>query len=447
MKLWFKLTAAFLLVAVVGVIVVAVLANRATAVGFTHYLNADRAAQWADLQAELSRYYEQNGRWDGVEDLLRAVRPGRGMGQGQGGMSLALLDESGQTVASAGRRGEDAASVELPIMVDGRTVGTLLIVEPGGQGSRAAQQFLDDVNRAIWLGGLAAVLMALFLGLFLARRLTRPLRQLTQASHKMAAGELGQQVTVTTHDEIGELADSFNRMSRELALAEQQRQQMLADVAHELRTPLSIARGHIEAMLDGVFEMTPDNLALIHEETLLLGRLVEDLRTLSLAEAGQLSLDLAEVDLTELARQAAAGFEPLAEAEGVRLTAVTPSNPLIITADANRIRQVLGNLLSNALRHVVKGENEPHQVTLTLENRGEFARISVTDNGPGLSAAEQAQVFDRFWRADEARSRDRGGSGLGLAICRAIVAAHHGRIWLESVPGKGATFIFEILRY
>ncbi|HFQ92414.1 MAG TPA: hypothetical protein ENK32_00260, partial [Anaerolineae bacterium] len=167
MKLWFKLTAAFLLVAVVGVIVVAVLANRATAVGFTHYLNADRAAQWADLQAELSRYYEQNGRWDGVEDLLRAVRPGRGMGQGQGGMSLALLDESGQTVASAGRRGEDAASVELPIMVDGRTVGTLLIVEPGGQGSRAAQQFLDDVNRAIWLGGLAAVLMALFLGLFL----------------------------------------------------------------------------------------------------------------------------------------------------------------------------------------------------------------------------------------------------------------------------------------
>ena len=251
---------------------------------------------------------------------------------------------------------------------------------------------------------------------------------------------------MTTHDEIGELADSFNRMSHELALAEQQRQQMLADVAHELRTPLSIARGHIEAMLDGVFEMTPDNLALIHEETLLLGRLVEDLRTLSLAEAGQLSLNLGKVDLTELVQQAAAGFEPLAEAEGVRLTAVTPSNPLIITADANRIRQVLGNLLSNALRHVVKGQNEPHQVTLTLENRGEFARISVADNGPGLSATEQAQVFDRFWRADEARSRDRGGSGLGLAICKAIVVAHHGRIWLESVPGEGATFAFEILR-
>ncbi len=444
MKLWFKLTAAFLLVAVVGVIVVAVLANRATAVGFTHYLNADRAAQWADLQVELARYYEQNGRWDGVEGLLREVRPGRGMGQG--GMSLVLLDETGQVAASAGRRGgeADAASVELPVVVDGRTVGALLVIEPGGQGSRAAQQFLDDVNRAVWLGGLAAVLMALFLGLFLARRLTRPLRQLTQASHKMAAGELGQQVTVTTHDEIGELADSFNRMSHELALAEQQRQQMLADVAHELRTPLSITRGHIEAMLDGVFEMTPDNLALIHEETLLLGRLVEDLRTLSLAEAGQLSLNLAEVDLTELVQQAAAGFEPLAEAEGVRLTAVTPPDPLIITADANRLRQVLGNLLSNALRHVVKGGNEPHQVTLTLENRGEFARISVADNGPGLSTAEQAQVFDRFWRADEARSRDRGGSGLGLAICKAIVAAHHGRIWLESVPGEGATFIFEL---
>ncbi len=422
---------------------VAVLANRATAVGFAHYLNMDRAAQWADLQAELARYYEQNGRWDRVkaEGLLRAVHPGRGMGQG--GLSLVLLDESGQIVASAGRGGAetDAANVELPIVADGRTVGALRIVEPG---AKAAQQFLADVNRAVWLGGLAAVLLALILGLFLARRLTRPLRQLTQASQKMAAGELGQQVTVTTHDELGELADSFNQMSRKLALAEQQRQQMLADVAHELRTPLSITRGHIEAMLDGVFEMTPDNLALIHEETLLLGRLVEDLRTLSLAEAGQLSLDLAEVDLTELVRQAAGGFEPLAEAEGVKLTAVTPPDPLIITADANRIRQVLGNLLSNALRHVVKGEKKPHQVTLTLENRGEVARISVADNGPGLSPAEQAQVFDRFWRADEARSRDRGGSGLGLAICRAIVAAHHGRIWLESVPGEGATFVVEI---
>lgn len=446
MKLWFKLTAAFLLVAVVGVIVVAVLANRATAVGFSHYLSEDQAAQWESLQASLIRYYEQNGRWDGVETILHDVRPGRGMGQG--GASLILVDENGQIVASAGRRGQetdlDAANISLPVVVDGRPAATLLIIEPGGQGTHAAEQFLSDVNRAIWLGGLAAVLLALILGIWLARRLTRPLRQLTQASQKVAAGKLGQQVTVTTHDEIGELAESFNQMSHELALAEQQRQQMLADVAHELRTPLSITRGHIEAILDGVFEMTPDNLALIHEETLLLGRLVEDLRTLSLAEAGQLSLNVGLVDLTDLVRQAAAGFEPLAEAEDVQLTAVVPSEPLTITADANRLRQVLGNLLSNALRHVVKGKNEPHQVTVTLENRGELARISVADNGPGLSETEQAQVFDRFWRADEARSRDRGGSGLGLAICRAIVAAHHGRIWLESIPGEGATFVVEI---
>jgi signal transduction histidine kinase len=359
------------------------------------------------------------------------------------------LDANGDTaVIAGGQRNRpatiDDANVILPIAVNGRVVGTLLVREPGGQGERAADQYLLDVNRAIWLGGLAAVLLALVLGLLLARRLTRPLSQLTQASRKLAAGELGQQVNVGHQGEVGELADSFNQMSAALAHAEQQRQQMLADIAHELRTPLSITRGHLEAMLDGVFPTTPDNLALIHEETILLGRLVEDLRTLSLAEAGQLSLDKTPLDLTELAAQAVAAFDPLAESEGVRLLVQLPDMPIQITADAGRLRQALGNLLSNALRHVTKGENGLPQVTVSLVHQNGTARLSVADNGPGLSPEAQAHVFDRFWRADSARSRDRGGSGLGLAICRAIVDAHNGRIWVESTPGHGATFTIEL---
>ncbi|MFQ5433825.1 MAG: HAMP domain-containing protein, partial [Anaerolineae bacterium] len=323
--LWFKLTAAFLLVAAVGVVIVAVLANQATVVGFRHYLNQDQADQWRGLQRELVNLYARQGSWEGAESLLEAVRPGRG----SGGINLTLLDESGQVVTSVGgQRGRpatvDAADVNLPVVVNGRQVGTLLVRGPGAEGGRAGEQFLDEVNRALWWGGLAAALLALFLGVVLAHRLTRPLRQLTRASRKMASGALKQQVDVEAQGEIGELAASFNRMSTALAAAEQQRQQMLADVAHELRTPLSITRGHIEAMLDGVFETTPDNLALIHEETILLGRLVDDLRTLSLAEAGQLSLNLAPVNLNEPATQTVSAFEPLAETEGISLTAELP---------------------------------------------------------------------------------------------------------------------------
>jgi signal transduction histidine kinase len=432
-------------VAAAGVIIVAILANRATAVGFRHYLNQDSAAQSADLQVQLARFYERQGNWDGVESLLVADGPGRG----QGGGNLVLLANDGQVVAFAGGRRNypttvDEADFSLPILVDDQRVGTLLIKQPGGAGGGAGDQFLVEVNKAIWWGGLAAVLLALFLGVFLARRLTQPLRQLTEATRKMARGELGQQVSTDEQGEIGELSTSFNQMSVALAASEQQRQQMLADVAHELRTPLSIMRGHIEAMLDGVFEMTPDNLALVHEETLLLGRLVDDLRTLSLAEAGQLSLNQVAVNLSDLVVQSAAAFEPLAEAEGVELAAELPADPVMITADPNRLQQVLGNLLSNALRHVNAGENGTPQVTLSLAEWGDVARLRVSDNGPGLSPEAQEHIFDRFWRADQARGRDQGGSGLGLAICQAIVNAHDGRIWVESVPGEGATFIIEL---
>ncbi|MCP5094554.1 MAG: HAMP domain-containing protein [Chloroflexi bacterium] len=447
--LWFRITVAFLVVVVVGVGLVAVLANQATVEGFSTYLFEAETDQWNVLQTQLTQFYETAQSWEGVEGVLVAFQPVRG----QGGTNMVLLDAAGETVTIAGgQRNRPAtfedATMQLAIEVNGRLVGTLLIRTPGNQGnqgSRAGEQYLAFVNQAIWLGGAAAVITALLLGIWLARRLTLPLRQLTIASEQLAAGELGQQVEVGNQGEVGDLAISFNQMSVALAAAEQQRQQMLADIAHELRTPLSITRSHIEAMLDGVFEMSPDNLALIHEETLLLGRLVEDLRTLSLAEAGQLSLTLTEMDLAELTKQSVAAFEPLAEAEGVQLTAVFPPQhtPTRITADANRMQQVLGNLISNALRHVTK-DNDTPTVIVTLTNSDNAIQLRISDNGQGLSPTAQAHVFDRFWREDSARNREGGGSGLGLAICRAIVEAHNGRISLESIPGEGATFIIDL---
>ena len=440
--LWFRITASFLLVAVVGIVVVAALANQATTVGFQTFLSEDQAAQWRGLQTQLTQFYEQQRSWDGVDTILNDAQPGRGQG---GGTSLVLLDEFGDQIAIAGgQRGNPAsvsdADLQLEIEGNGRIVATLLIREPGGQGSRAGEQYLETVNQAIWLGGVAAIVVALLLGVLLAGRLTQPLRQLTHASQELAAGELGKQVTIQSQSEVGELAAGFNKMSAALAASENQRQQMLADIAHELRTPLSISRSHIEAMLDGVFDMTPDNLAVIHEETLLLGRLVEDLRTLSLAEAGQLSLNLGEVDLIDLTTQAVAAFEPLAEAEGVALTAVLPPTPVQINADPDRIQQVLGNLISNALRHATK-ENDNPTVKVSLSRNDNGAQLRIADNGAGLSPTAIAHVFDRFWREDSARHREGGGSGLGLAICKAIVEMHNGRISLESTPGEGAMFI------
>ncbi|HRQ37248.1 MAG TPA: ATP-binding protein [Chloroflexota bacterium] len=442
--LWFRLTAAFLIIAIVGVAVVGLLANQATAAGFRAFLTE---SEWADLRADLANLYERQGNWEGAELLLSAGRPG------QGGAGLLLLDETGAVVAVAGGRanrptGHNDADEALSVLVNGRTVATLLVKFPatsgaGGAGSHAAQTFLAQVNRALWIGGTLSVLLALALGVLLARWLTQPLSHLTQATHQMAGGNLRQQVP-PAQGELGELAASFNQMAGALALAEQQRQQLLADVAHELRTPLSIMRGHIEAMLDGVFAFTPDNLAVVHEETLLLGRLVDDLRTLSLVESGQLPLNLHPVDLVRVVRQTAVAFEPLAEAEGVQLLLDVPAAVPLVLADSDRIQQVMGNLVANALRHLRQGTCQPCMLRLELSEQPGMVQVCVADNGPGLSPEARQHVFDRFWRAESSRTRDQGGSGLGLTICRGIVLAHHGRIWVDETPGGGATFIFAL---
>lgn len=436
-RLWFRLTASFLLVALVGVAVVAALANLAARNEFSRFLSAEEGSAWRVVLNELGALYEAQENWKGAEAVLvAAAGPGRGMG----GVQLTLVDGAGAVVAESGaRRGmSQVTPLSLPVVSGGREVGTLEVRAPGMGGSRAGEAFVAGVNRAIWLGGLAAVLVAIALGGWLAYRLTRPLRDLTEATQEMAAGRAPRLVAVTDQGEIGELATGFNRMAAELTAAEGQRRQLLADVAHELRTPLSVLRGQLEAMLDGVQPLTLDNVAVANEEVILLGRLVEDLRTLSLAEAGQLPLNLRSLDIGALARRVAAAFAPLYEVEGVALMLEIGETPNV-RADAERLQQVLGNLLANALRYAPQGAAAP-QVRLAVAAEQSGARLTVTDNGPGLSAEAAEHVFDRFWRGDQARNRGAGGSGLGLAICRAIVEAHGGRIWVESEIGKGTAF-------
>jgi two-component system OmpR family sensor kinase/two-component system sensor histidine kinase BaeS len=413
-RLWFRLTSAFLLVALAGVVIVSLLANRAATTSFRRYLSAGQTAQWTAVSAELGASYAARGDWSGAEAILNAAA---GPGQGQGNTFLELRDAAGNIVATSRRRGQQGPGMgltaELPVESGGVVVGTLSVSAPGGGGGRAAESFLAEV-------------------------------QLTAATQAMAGGELAQQVPGAGPGELGELAGSFNRMAEGLAAAEGQRRQLLADVAHELRTPLSVLRAQLEAMLDGVVPLSADNVALAHEETLLLGRLVEDLRTLSLAEAGQLPLNRRAVAPGDVVGRAAAAFAPLYEAEGVALlTAVDDGLPLL-DADPERLQQVLGNLLANALRYAPQGDAAVPTVRLRAARDGQGVMFEVEDSGPGLPPEALAHVFDRFWRTERDRSRQSGGSGLGLAICRAIVLAHGGGITAESEPGVGTTFRFTL---
>jgi signal transduction histidine kinase len=242
--------------------------------------------------------------------------------------------------------------------------------------------------------------------------------------------------------EFGQLARSFNRMVGELERSDQQRRNLTADVAHELRTPLHIIQGNLEGVLDDVYEPTDEHIQTTLEETQQLSRLVEDLRTLSLAEAGQLPLVWESVDVAELLTDVCTSFSGQAEAAGIALSIEVGKNLPTITGDVGRLDQVLGNLIANAVRHTPAGGS----ITLEAEAiRGGGARIRVRDTGEGISADDLPYVFDRFWKGDRSRTRASGaGSGLGLAIARQLVNAHGGTICVESELGKGSTFTIEL---
>jgi two-component system OmpR family sensor kinase len=438
---WFRLALAFVLIAIVVVGLVALLVNKATDIAFHSYIYFDRHH---DISTRLTDYYAVRGSWEGVDSLVAALSSGGGAGQGQ----LLVADRDGRIVSAAdpARVGSYLAPTEreeaVAIALGGETVGWFLAADPHDSPlDREQAAFLEQVNRGLLGAALFSIALAVGLGVFLARRITRPLRELTQATQAIAAGDLEQRVAVSGQDEVAQLSRAFNQMVAELARNEELRRRMVADIAHELRTPVSVIRGHLEAILDGVFPADAEHIAPIHERTILLGRLVEDLRTLALAEAGQLQLQRQEVQPGELVRQTVVGFAPLAQVDGIVLESEIAPHLPAVQADAVRLAQILTNLLSNALRHTPKGGRVVVRAAMADQ---QAVRFSVADGGPGLTPDEMAHAFDRFWRADESRARDRGGAGLGLAITRQLVEAHGGRIWAESEPGRGATFYFEI---
>jgi signal transduction histidine kinase len=450
--LWLKLTAAFLAVALVGVGLVALLANRVTAAGVRYTMIQGQLTDAGELAAQLAEYYRQEGDWSGASEILGDEHgQGRGGGRGPGGAGgqLYLADADGRIVAgvSSNELGRlldaDILADGLPVEVEGRVVGTLVVSNAWtGTLGQVEEDFLRQVNRALIWGGIGAVAVALALGTLLAWRITTPVRRLTQAAERLATGDLSSRVAEGAGDEIGRLAATFNQMAANLDRADELRRRMTADVAHELRTPLSIIRGQVEAIQDGIFPPDAEHLAPIHDEVLLLNRLVEDLRTLALAEAGQLQLHKAEVEVGALVSRVVDRFGPLAADRSVALE-VEASPGLAALLDVDRIDQVLNNLLANALRHTPAGG----RVTVTVAARtDEELLVEVSDSGPGIPPEELPHVFDRFWRGEGARTGDRGGAGLGLAIARQLVEAHGGRIWVQSELETGTSVTFTLPR-
>jgi signal transduction histidine kinase len=409
-SLTLKLALAFLIVSIIGAALAAVLARWST---FTEFGSLVLDQAQSEFVADAATYYQANGSWAGVmghfppRGLAPSSQPPPGrdrLGQPPAGppppsadadnirtqtpsFAFALVDQDGYVVVPGGpyRVGDYVPAEELPrgvgVEVDGQVVGKVLTAGEPPELTPPEELFLTRINQALLYAALGATLIALPLGLLLARTLTRPLRELTAASRSMAQGDLEQSVTVRSHDELGELALAFNQMSAELARANQARRQMTADIAHDLRTPLTVIKGYAEALRDEDLPPTTATFDTIYREAEHLSHLIEDLRTLSLVDAGELALNCRLASPRDLLERTTAAYLPQARGLGIALHVDAAPDLPPVHIDPERLAQVLGNLVGNALRHTPEGG----RITLAARQHAGSIHLTVQDTGTGIA--------------------------------------------------------------
>jgi two-component system sensor histidine kinase BaeS len=452
-----KLLISFFLIALVSIGSVVIAARRSNAREVRSFMFGGGMYGLGGMATRLESYYQENGTWEGVEALLDTSMHGNGKGQGQGGMMggmgmmsqrLRLADAKGNVLVdtvnqqASGQLSADERSSAVVLKVDEKTVGYLLPESGVTFTSSDEQSLLDRLNRPALAAAVVAGVLSLILALVFAYGLLRPVRELTHAAAQLGRGDLSQRVPVRGSDEIASLGETFNHMAESLERAETSRRAMTADIAHELRNPLAVQRANLEAMQDGIYPLTVENLEQVLEQNRLLTRLVEDLRTLALVDAGQLALECTPTDFPALVQRMVDRFTPTASAHQVKLSLELPAAPIPpISLDPLRVEQILGNLLSNALRHTPGGG----QINLKLAPVGRGISLTVRDTGLGIPADALPHLFERFYRADKARSREDGGSGLGLTIARQLAEAHGGTLTAANHPEGGAIFTLTLV--
>jgi len=443
-----KILLAFGTVVLAALLAFSILANQAAAREVRGFMFRGGMTDSALLAEDLADYFRVHGSWEGVGPLLSDPTPWHrmmgGMGPGPEGLTGAMLpevsltDTEGRVIAGAQPRGRVMASADLsagtPILVDQQTVG--LVVVSGPAVSTLGESLIGRVARGIWIVGAVTGLAAVLAGAMLVSGLLKPVRELTAASRALAGGDLGRRVPVRSQDEVGELSAAFNQMAENLQNAEQLRRDMTADIAHELRNPLAVLQAHVEALADGVYPPTAERLAPVLDQAKLLSRLVEDLRTLALADGGQLGLDRVPSNLKALAQRVVESYASQAADAGVSLR--LEGEPALALVDPMRVEQILGNLISNALRH--SGRAGEVLLRVGRGSDGDRAVVSVADKGDGIPEEALPRIFERFYRADRSRTRAEGGTGLGLAIARQLVEIQGGDIRVGNRPEGGAEF-------
>ena len=475
-----KLVLAFLLTSVAGVALASIIIRQLVTRQFDDYvLQQQRDSFIAGVQG----YYETNGSLDGIDGWWRAqfikarttaISPSRassdttssstrqtagevsaqspdgpapdGPAPGMPPIQFGLVDASGviQVPYGGHTTGQQAAPDEVArgtsITSSGRVIGTVITGGPAAFRQAAEEQYLARTDLALLIAAGVMVAIALALGALLARVITRPVRELTTAAGRIAAGDLQQQVPVRSRDELGVLAAQFNHMCADLARATQLRRQMTADVAHDLRTPLTVISGYMEALRDEVLKPTPERFATMYEEMQLLSRLVDDLHTLSLADAGELRLDRRTIAPQLLLGRVADALQHEAQQRDVTLHVRVDERIPDICVDVDHMIRALSNLVSNALHYTPPGG----QVTLLARTAPAHAQLIVADTGAGIAPEHLPFIFERSYRADASRQQATGGSGLGLAIVKSLVDAHGGQVKVESTLGQGASFTISL---
>ena len=441
-RLWFRLGLIFAAIVLVTVVTIYFFVSQRIAVEVEDYTTRYQQNLSAQVRYRLYSYYFQQGySWDGVQSLLEDTADVSGtrivLAAGNG----TVIGDSAKELLGTNYTDSSVSPVELTWPKEVVVGRAYVILDPTAAASVAPFLRLSgSINRSLLLGGSLAIGIALLLTFILSRRMMSPIGVLAGAARRLGRGDLSQRVRLQGEGEVALLAEAFNSMAGDLEYAEQLRRNMVADVAHELRTPLSNIQGYLEAIRDGMVEPDAGAIRSLNEETSLLSRLVSELQELSLAEAGELKLVYQAEDIADLVRQAATSWQPQLSAGEISLSLELPDDLPLVNIDWQRVNEVLHNIVENAVAHTRKGGT----IKITASHKGKWVEVSVTDTGEGIPAEDLPHIFERFYRVDKSRARATGGSGLGLTIAKRLIEAHGGTIVVQSKLGEGSRFSFTL---